>query len=89
MTDKTETHPEFRRAKRVIEGAVAQLDVESGDLRSFSAAMLTMSAELYRLVHGSTGPDGFEGAAAKLLSAHAARDAEQAEFRRFGPGGRA
>lgn len=89
MSGDMASNPDFCRAKRLIEEAILQMEVEGGSIHSFSASMLTLSAELYRAVHGSEGPCGLPLALAKLASANAAREVCEAEGRRFGPVGHA
>ena len=74
MTDFT-NHPEFRRAQALIEEAVAALDVEGGDVRSFASCLLSQATALYRLVHGAEGHDGAPAVLRRLAEAEADRAA--------------
>ncbi|MBU3259306.1 hypothetical protein KPG71_04685 [Roseovarius sp. PS-C2] len=89
MKTKIEQHPEFSRATSAIEEAIAQTQIEGGDMRSLASCMLSLSAGLYRSIHGSTGPDGLPIALAKLVASEAQREAQDFEQKRYGASGRA
>ena len=88
MTNTTQ-HPEFRCAQALIEEAVAALDVEGGDLRSFASILLTQAAALYTLTHGTDGPEGLPAVLDRIAQAHAARAEADAARETFGQAGRA